>query len=350
MSKIEKPDSALTAEELSVFCFQLSLMLKAGIGVEEGVGLLSGECDIPQRRALLDAVRAKLLDGCPLSAALEKSGVFPAYLIRMLEIGQAAGRQDQVLTALSDYYRREAETTSAVRRAILYPAVMAVLVAAVFLILMVRVLPVFEQVFKQLGIALSPVARGLLSAGAAGKYIGGVLVLTLGILAIALLFFSRRRARGAQSMETRFLGRGKAALAVDRSRFSSAMSLMLSSGLPLDEAMDRTVRLLESSGLSPRLAECRSRMEQGASFPRAVADCGILNGMQSGLLAAGFRSGVPEQAMEELALRCADEADTALSALLSRLEFALVILLCAAVGLVLLSVMLPLLGVLSAIG
>ena len=227
---------------------------------------------------------------------------------------------------------------------------MAILVALVFLVLVTRVLPVFQQVFNQLGVSLSPVAQGLLRAGEAGKYVGAALVALLAVGAAALLLLSRRQAKTARSLESRLLRRGAAGLAVDRSRFSSAMALMLSSGLPLDESMDRTVRLLEGAPLAPRLSACRTQMEDGVNFSKAVAACGILDGLQAGLLGAGFRAGVPEQAMEELAARCQAEADDALGRLLSKLEFSLVILLCAAVGLVLLSVMLPLLGVLAAIG
>lgn len=342
-------NAGLTPDALSVFCYQLSLMLQAGIGTEEGVSLLLEDETDPRSRALLSALHAALLDGAPLSGALSANRAFPDYMVRMVEIGQAAGRLEQVLSALSAYYRREAGTASAVRRAVLYPAVMAVLIAAVFLVLMARVLPVFQQVFEQLGVSASPLAQGLLRAGDAGKYAGGALVALLAGAAAVLLLLSRR-AKAPNGLEARLLSRGGAGRAVDRSRFASAMALMLSSGLPLDEAMERTARLLEGSGLSGALSACRARMEDGGEFSSSAAACGILDGMQAGLLGAGFRAGAPERAMEELAARCREEADERLSALLSRLEFTLIVLLCAAVGLVLLSVMLPLLGVLSAIG
>lgn len=337
----------LEAEALSVFCCQLSLMLQAGIGSEESVSLLAEDAEgNAESRALLLALQGSLAEGMPLSKALEACGVFPGYMIRMVEIGQAAGRLDQVLAALGEYYRREAETASSIRRAVLYPAVMAVLVAVVFLVLMIRVLPVFQQVFDQLGVSLSPVAAALLGFAAAGKYVGTALVVLLALGAVALLILTRR----GSGVEHRLLGGGKTGRAVERSRFASAMALMLSSGLPLDEAVDRTAHLLEGGSTATALEQCRARMEAGEDFAKAVAGCGILDGMQAGLLSAGFRAGVPERAMEELAVRCQEEADEHLGNLLSKLEFSLVIILCVAVGAVLLSVMLPLLGVLSAIG
>lgn len=346
----KKQAVTLDSEILSVLCYQLGLMLKAGIGSEEAVEALREDVSDPRIDGVLKELQGSLLDGAPLSEALKRSGAFPAYMIRMVEIGQAAGRLDEVLSALAGYYRREADTASAIRRAILYPAVMAVLVAAVFLILMVRVLPVFQQVFTQLGVSLSPMAQGLLQAGQAGKYVAAVVVVLLGVGALALLFFSRRSAQSARTLETRFLGKGAAGIAVDRSRFASAMALMLSSGLQLDEAMERTILLLEGSVLTPRLQECKTQMDNGTDFAKSVMSSKVIDGMQAGLLGAGFRAGVPEQAMEELAERCQDEADGRLSRRLSRLELSLVVVLCVSVGLVLLSVMLPLLGVLSAIG
>ena len=225
---------------------------------------------------------------------------------------------------------------------------MAVLIAVVFLALVMRVLPVFQQVFQQLGVSLSPVARDLMQFGSVSKYVAMVfaVALVLGALWVLWMF---RTAKGQAAM-SRLLSRTAASKAVDRSRFAAAMSLMLSSGLPLDEAMERACALLSDTALSDGLKACQAAMLDGVPFPKAVEESGIFTGLQAGLLAAGFRSGASEQAMEELARRCQEEADQALSSLLGRFEYTLVIVLCLAVGLVLLSVMLPLLGVLSAIG
>ncbi|SBV90867.1 Bacterial type II secretion system domain protein F [uncultured Eubacteriales bacterium] len=346
MKEQAKAASAPTNDELSVFCSQLALMLQAGIGFEEGVELLEKDAGTPRVKALLGQIGARLSQGIPLSAALAETGAFPAYLLRMVEIGQAAGRLEQVLFALGTYYQREADTGRSLRRMVAYPAVMAILIAVVFLVLVARVLPVFQQVFAQLGMSLDPAAQALLQVGSAGKYVAGVLAVTLALGAVALLYLFW--GEGGSASFTRLFSRTDAAKALDRSRFASAMALMLSSGLPLDESMSRTCQLLEGSALSPVLEDCRAKMDRGIDFPRAVE--GIFPPLQIGLLSAGFRAGVSDQTMETLSRRCQTEADEALARLLSRFEYGLVIALCAAVGLVLLAVMLPLLGVLSAIG
>lgn len=339
---------ALSAETLSILCYQLSLLLEAGIRSEEGVALLAGDTPDPELRGLLTDIQRRLETGAPLSQALEECGAFPGYLIRMVEIGQAAGRLDQVLSALAAYYDREAALRDSLRRAVAYPAAMAVLVAIVFLALVSRVLPVFEQAFAQLGVTLSPLARGLLLFGSSGRYVTGVLVFFLAAAGICLLLILRAQGKGS-AFGTLF-ARSAPARAVDRSRFASAMSLMLSSGLGIDEAVERSCALLSGSTLSPALLRCQALLESEGSFPKAAEVSGIFTDLQAGLLSAGFKAGAPERAMEELARRCQEAADAGITRMLTRFEYLLVAALCLVVGLVLLSVMLPLLGVLSAIG
>ena len=192
---------SLTADELSVLCWQLSLLSRAGVPWTECAGLLLEDGQPPRVKAALTRLQGPLSEGVPLSSAMEAAGTFPPYLLRMVEIGQLSGRLDQVLSALSDYYRRESATLDAIRRAVTYPAVMATLIALVFLVLVSRVLPVFSQVFSQLGAGLSPVAAALLSSGSTGQIIASILsgLLLAGAVALLLSFRGERGAPGKEA-------------------------------------------------------------------------------------------------------------------------------------------------------
>ena len=154
----------LTADELSALCWQMAQLGKAGVPWSECAALLLEDSQPPRIRAALEKLREPLSMGEPLDAAMETAGDYPPYLLRMVSIGQASGRLDRVLAALSDYYRGEAATLDAIRRAVTYPAVMAALIALVFLVLVARVLPVFSRVFAQMGAGLSPAAAVLLGS------------------------------------------------------------------------------------------------------------------------------------------------------------------------------------------
>jgi type IV pilus assembly protein PilC len=128
------------------------------------------------------------------------------------------------------------------------------------------------------------------------------------------------------------------------------MSLMLSSGLNMGEALERSSELVGESSFSANIKLCKEKLEEGETFPRAAEAASIFTGMQSGLLSAGFRSGITEQAMREVARLCEDDSDAMLFRMVNRVEPALIVVLALSVGLVLLSVMLPLIGMMSAIG
>ena len=93
---------SLTADELSVLCWQLSLLSRAGVPWTECAGFLLEDGQPPRVKAALTQLQGPLSEGVPLSSAMEAAGTFPPYLLRMVEIGQLSGRLDQVLSALSD--------------------------------------------------------------------------------------------------------------------------------------------------------------------------------------------------------------------------------------------------------
>ena len=136
---------------------------------------------------------------------------------------------------------------------------MAALIALVFWCWSAGSCPSFSQVFSQLGAGLSPVAAALLGSGSTGQIIAYILSGLLLAGAVALLLFSAGGGASASFPGRHGRGRGPQTL-------SSAMALMLQSGLPLDEAMERTSELLEGSPLAERFLDCRRRVSEGASF------------------------------------------------------------------------------------
>ena len=340
--KMQVPAKQLNADALDRISFQLSLLYRAGVPSEESIALLAEDLSNPQISDVLAKMAEEMGEGKSLSEAAGATGLFPSHFMHMLAVGEASGKMDQVLAALSAYYRREAETQSALRRALTYPAMMAGLVVVVFAIMLSQVLPVFAGVFAQMGVELPAMARALLSFGNGSAYLAGILCV---VLLVGTVWFLLRAKQG------KGLPVGKtAAETMDRGQFASAMSMLIASGLSLEGSLDYAEGLLGSSRMTEKVRACRAQMNEGVPFAKALEVCNVFSPLQSGLLAAGIRIGDTERAMDEVAGRCVEESSQALAQFVSRLEFVLILALCTSVGLVLLSVMLPLVGILSAIG
>ena len=341
----------LTSEEVSQLCTQLALLQSAGDAYDDALDVISRDAPAKIASVLHQAGEA-LNSGCTLAQALEQTGAFPEYMVQMVEIGQISGTMDRVFPALAEYYQREAELSASIRRTAVYPAMLAAMIAAVFLVLITQVLPVFQQVFVQLGMELSPAAQTLLNLGSASRTMAIVLAPVLALCALILLWmlYTPAGKQAAGRLSNTVAARSASGRERARSRFAGAMHLMLSSGLGLDESMERARKLLAGGALQSELDSCMAEMDKGESFPKAVENAGVFSEFDCGLLAAAFRAGAGEKGLSELAGRCARRAETSLESLLNRCELILVVVLCVAVGLVLLSVMLPLLGVMTTIG
>ena len=103
--------------------------------------------------------------GTPLYTALASTGAFPSYLCSMTEVGELSGRLDDVMEGLAEYYHREDTLAANLRSAVSYPLLMLGMMAVVLIILVIRVLPVFQQVYEQLGVDMSGISGTLLQFG-----------------------------------------------------------------------------------------------------------------------------------------------------------------------------------------
>ena len=125
------------------------------------------------------------------------------------------------------------------------------------------------------------------------------------------------------------------------------MALALKSGLTPEEGMDLAGVLTGSSDFMEQIVQCKKLMEEGTPLARALSVSGIFTGMEARLLTVGDRTGSIDEAMEKIASRCQEELDVSMGNAVSIIEPTLVAVLSVIVGLILLSVMMPLMGILS---
>lgn len=336
-----------TQEEIGSLSLELSLLLHAGIGTGEAVRLLTEEWG----GGPLDGLAERVEAGEPLSAALRASGAFPTYVCGLVETGERTGRTEQALLALSRYYEGRARLGRQVRETLLYPAVMLGLMLLVIGVLLVKVLPIFDSVYGTLGSGLSGAAGGLL---ALGQWLERSMPVVWAMLALAALLgvacgvSEALRAGLASQWQRRFGDRGVSRKLND-ARLAQALSMGLAGGLPLEETLELCGGLLEG-GARARCAECRRRLEDGERLSAALSGSELLPPRSCRLLELGQRGGAGDLAMEKIANDLMEEGERALASLAGRVEPALVLACSLLVGLILLSVMLPLMNIMAAIG
>ena len=338
----------LSNDEIASLCLELSLLLHAGVSTGDALSLLAQE---EEHRGMLSAMAEQVDGGKTLSTALRESGVFPVYVCGLVEVGERTGRTEEALAALSRYYEERVRIGRRVRSALLYPAVMLALMLVVIGVLLVKVLPIFDDVYASLGGRLTGVAAGLLNLG---RWIEGampVLYLILAGLVLAVLVFGLvgPLRRGVVSLWQKTRGDRGVSRKLNNARLAQALAMGMASGLPVEEAVSLSANLMEGKARK-RCQECGQRLEKGESLGAALRLSGLLPPRQSRLLELGQHSGAGDASMEKIARDLGEEGEAALDALVGRVEPALVLVCSVLVGLILLSVMLPLMHIMSAIG
>jgi type IV pilus assembly protein PilC len=336
----------LKPAELSAFFAQISMVLKAGIKISDGIQVMLEDSSDSGSRRILAAIYEKLEFGAPFFEALKETRVFPAYVVNMAEIGEKTGKLDDVMDSLVDYYEREEGISQSIKSAVTYPMVMIVVMLVVVGVLVINVLPVFNEVFRDLGSEMSGFAQAVMNTGLlAARYSTGI-VAALAILAGVFLISRRAGKNKGTSIPMGRATRAKVA----SGRFASAMSMMISSGLDTDESLDMVYRLTDDAIVRKKIEVCRGRISAGATFSDAVVESGLFSGMYARMITVGFKTGSVDRVMKKLAARYEDEIDAKISAAISILEPTLVAVISIIVGMILMSVMLPLMGVMSSIG
>ncbi len=340
----------LSDTEISAFCEQLGFMIKAGISLQEGLMLLGEDTQTEEGKELTGQLLESVEAGGTLAYALRESGEFPSYMVNMVEIGETSGRLDQVLESLRIYYERNEAISRSVRSAVTYPLVMIAMMVAVVLIIIVEVMPVFQGVFQQLGSEVPPFVQSVINFGAAASRYSAVIIVIVAAIVIAIIVMrNTKKGRDVMTGLTEKIFR-KTSASIASGRFASAMALMLGSGMDVDSALDMTMQVVESKRIKEKILEIKKHTDEGAGFAESIVKTGLFSGLYGKMIVVGFKTGTLDNVMERIASHYEDEANRRINSIVSAVEPTLVAIMSLIVGVILLSVMLPLMGVMSAIG
>ena len=354
----------LSNEELSTLCWELSQLFKAGEHTEDALRLLARESDASSA-ALLESM-AKQVEAiqsdknapmaekeAPLAASMEAAGCFPAYVSGLVRVGEKSRKDVDVLEALSEYYENQARMDRRVRSALLYPAVMLAVMLIVIGVLLVRVLPIFDDVYASLGGRLTGVAGGLLALGRWLDKAMPVLWVLMVLVVVFLVLFAaapgfRHKLTG---MWRSSHGDKGVSRKINNAQMVQAISTAITGSLSPEKALEMAASLMaEVPAAKARCEECLQRWSQDKSMSQAMLDSGLISSRQCRMLAVGEHTRKDADTLPRIARELHDESESALEHTVSRVEPALVLICSLLVGLILLSVMLPLMHIMSAIG
>lgn len=340
-----------TPEELSGFCAQVAMMLNSGMPLYDGMEAMAQAHEGDALAQPCAQVSRLVTQTGSLYEALKQSEGWPAYLTEMAGIGERTGKLEEVMNGLAVYYNREGGLRRAVSGAVTYPIVLGVMLLLIILVLITKVLPVFRGVLGGMGVQMTDSGNAMMRMGTAAGIAAMVVVGLLVVAAVVCVVLMRTRARDAvlRTLRSLFPPLRRVMRQLSAARAASVLSMMLSGGFPLDEALDMAPAVLDDQDTRTRLQALRQSLSEGVAMEDAIPACGLFDQLSNSMIRTACVAGCVDTVMARVAADYEQRAEEGVSRLVSVIEPVLVGVLCVVIGAILLSVMLPMAGMISSI-
>lgn len=340
---------------VSAFFESMAMMAQSGIQTDEAVSLLAESAKNSKDSGILEKalhdMKEQTENGSALSDAAEKTGIFPDYAIEMLKAGESSGRMESIMFRLSKYYSELHSMNHRLRSAVIYPAVMLALVIAVLSVMVAAVLPTFAEVYDSLTGSLAASSYGYIRWAFIFSWAALIIMIIAAVaLIIGLILWKSGKRDLVENILRRIPLFARFFDTMGLYRFTSALSTFLASGEMQDEAVVKSLPMVECANIENKLSKCVKRMEEGHSIAQAAYDESLFEPVYGRMLLAGERSGNMENVLERLTQLLDSESSGIVSRLVGTIDPVLSGILMVTLGISLLSVMLPLIGMMNAVG
>lgn len=339
---------ALGAAELSLLTRQMATLLDSGLTMEQALAALIEEAEAPLTREVLTGVKAEVMAGASLAAALGSyARSFPEFYRALVHGGEESGALPTVLQHLADYLDARQALRQKTSLALLYPVLVGVVAIAIVTGLLVYVVPQVVQVFQQSRQALPLLTRALIELSdflrATWPYLVAIIVGTGAAARVALRRAAARRRWHVLLLRMPWLGsliRG-----VNTSRFASTLAILVGGGVPLLAALDSGARVMTNTVMREAVERAIERVREGSSLARALGETRRFPPLLVHLVASGEASGKLEQMLERAARLETQALERRLAVFLTLLEPVMILVMGAAVLLIVLAILLPIIEI-----
>ncbi len=341
----------LSSVELSAFCSQVALILDAGMPLYDGMETLAENSADGEYAELYAAVSRGVNETGSLYQAIKDDERWPQYMVEMVSIGETTGHLQDVMEGLADYYEREGRIRESIVSAVTYPLVLGAMLLVIVMVLIIKVLPIFGRVLNSMGVSVSADGTSLMRVG---EVIGLAVMAAVGLVLLAVIVFvvllqTGMREKALGLLRKIFPPIGKISRRLSAARVAGVLSMMLSGGFPMEDALRMAPNVLADEASKAKVLEMKDKVDQGDSFGTVITESGLFDSLHSRMIRMGVAAGREDVMMKKVADIYEEEVENRIAHLVSIIEPTLVALLAIVIGAVLLTVMLPMTGILSGI-
>ncbi|HEY2770044.1 MAG TPA: type II secretion system F family protein [Solirubrobacteraceae bacterium] len=336
-------------KDLAVATRQLSTMISSGMTILRALYVLEAQTESKKLKDSLQAVRQDVEAGLLLSDALERHPkAFSSLYVSMVRAGETGGVLEESLMRTADQLEKDASLRRQVRGAMIYPTLVISFAVIVMLALVAFLIPVFVSVFKQFGGKLPALTQFMVGFSNLVNHQWYLLIGTVGLLTGSFLYF--KRSDWGRPHWDAFRLRipmkiGDVVQKVALARWSRTLASLVSAGVPIMQAIDITGKTAGNAVIESAMADVITSVKSGGTISEPLGKAKVFPPMVGHMVGVGEETGALDSMLAKVADFYEDEVEAAIKALTSILEPAMIIIVGGIVGVIVVSMYLPLFDV-----
>lgn len=337
--------SGVSSKDLQIFTRQLATMIDAGLPLVQCLDILANQTPNKIFARILHQVKSSVEQGATFSDSLKKHPkVFDDLYVNLVAAGEVGGILDAILNRLAVYIEKSVKLKAQIKSAMFYPIGILVVAIGVIAVMLIKVIPTFEDMYKNMGNAELPKPTQVvinLSHGFIDKwylYVGTV----IGVIVVSVM--ARRTPKGKEGFDRVLLRLpviGPTLRKIVVARFTRTLGTLLSSGVPILDALDICARTAGNTVVMNGILAARSKIAEGHDMAGPLADSKVFPSMVVQMIGVGEQTGAMDQMLTKIADFYEEEVDAAVSAMTSLIEPIMMAFLGVVVGGLIIAMYLP---------
>jgi type IV pilus assembly protein PilC len=340
-----KMAGSVSPKELAIFTRQFSVMIDAGLPLVQCLEILAGQQENQGFAKCLKEVRGSVEAGSTLANGLRLfPKIYDDLYCNMVEAGETGGILDTILQRLSTYIEKAVKLKRAVQSALIYPIAVVLIAGGVIFLLLWKVVPIFATLFAGLGVELPLPTRIVMGLSrATGTFalpliIGGF----LGVFGLKKYYATPSGRMLIDRIVLKLPLLGDLMRKIGVARFTRTLGTLITSGVPMLEAMEITARTSGNAVIEEAIMTVRRAIETGRTIVDPLRETGVFPNMVVQMVGVGEQTGALDSMLGKVADFYEDEVDSAVGDLLTAMEPMIILVLGVVVGGVVISMYLPL--------
>lgn len=342
----------VTARDLSVFCTQFVAMSRAGVSILECVTLLREQTENVTLAKSLREVQASIEQGETLANALgEHPKIFNDLMVTTIRAGEESGSLEISLERMAEQFEKSAKTQALVKKAMIYPIVVALVAVAVVVVMLVKVIPSYTEMFEDLGTELPGITKAVVAASDFVMHRWFILLPVIAGIVFGIRAYTSTEAGKYFKADLGMKIPAVRNLVVKSacSQLGRTLSTLLSAGVSLVDAVDIVGDTMQNKRFYDALKVAKEEVVKGVPLSQPLEECGLFPPMMYHMVRIGEESGNTEDMLSKIADYYDEEVEMAVQSLMAAMEPMIIIVLAGVVGVLIGAVMAPMLTMYQAL-